>query len=440
MKQRYLLLQFALGLIAVSLASVTKAQSGPGHSTQKATASGARLFAIANYGSTGNALFLSDSARYFYQPHTDRPDSIVHYEATAGIARVETKHIYTYNAAGIVTRHEEVMWEPSVGIYRGYRKYDYTVNAAGLVTKEVFQAWSTTNYIYENQTRINYTADSLNNIVDEVDQAWDMTTGTWVNVSHFVYAYNAQHMRTFTTRQIWDAATKEWVDEYADGNFYDPSGLALMSSYRYVWNAPNHSWDIARGQFNTLDSAARVIRSAYDIYKNGWRHFSKDSFMYTASNDIATRIEQRWDSITNTYYNYIKEDRAYVAPGQPAVINGLSWVSGAWAIGPESYRHNYYYEAFTTGVASQPSAGAQLVLSPNPARDLLYISINAELPQDITIAISDMQGRTVMQMHEGATSQVSKRLSVSELPAGTYILSVRGTKGVAISRMLSVAH
>jgi len=77
-----------------------------------------------------------------------------------------------------------------------------------------------------------------------------------------------------------------------------------------------------------------------------------------------------------------------------------------------------------TALAARPEAAqAQLALYPNPAQDVLTISLAEGTAAGHSAAVRDLLGRTVRT----ATLPASGQLSLVGLPAGTYLLTVDGS-------------
>ncbi|RYY14161.1 MAG: T9SS type A sorting domain-containing protein [Cytophagaceae bacterium] len=76
-----------------------------------------------------------------------------------------------------------------------------------------------------------------------------------------------------------------------------------------------------------------------------------------------------------------------------------------------------------TALAARPATALELGIYPNPATDVLTIALPGTSPLGHTAEVRDLLGRTV----RAATLPASGEVSLTGLPAGTYLLTVDGT-------------
>jgi len=78
-----------------------------------------------------------------------------------------------------------------------------------------------------------------------------------------------------------------------------------------------------------------------------------------------------------------------------------------------------------------------LSVYPNPAPSLINVVFEAK-DADYTIAVLDLQGRTVLaNQHANLTGLQTVEIPVSELKSGNYLISV-STGGAAIQKMITI--
>lgn len=92
--------------------------------------------------------------------------------------------------------------------------------------------------------------------------------------------------------------------------------------------------------------------------------------------------------------------------------------------------HNTITETVTTYVPSSGIAGmaenVTTLIYPNPTSDYLFVYINPMASNNFTLALTDIQGRTVLSM-ENVQPTISYTLDVTKLPKGIYTLTLRNT-------------
>lgn len=74
-------------------------------------------------------------------------------------------------------------------------------------------------------------------------------------------------------------------------------------------------------------------------------------------------------------------------------------------------------------------------LYPNPTSDLLTVEISLEQPIDIQVEIFDLSGRAFPGLHQTLTGfgTSEARLSLAQLPAGIYVLSLKSADGQVLA-------
>ena len=86
-------------------------------------------------------------------------------------------------------------------------------------------------------------------------------------------------------------------------------------------------------------------------------------------------------------------------------------------------RFNIVFEEETMGIADEVLAD-QIKLFPNPATDLVTIDLGNVNAEQVTVIISDLQGRQVRKVEEGQISGDQFKINTSDLAQGVYIVKV----------------
>ncbi len=75
----------------------------------------------------------------------------------------------------------------------------------------------------------------------------------------------------------------------------------------------------------------------------------------------------------------------------------------------------------------------QLEIYPNPFNDYLQFDLFLAQPQDLSVAVYNMQGKLVKQHRQAQAFTGSFRINLNELPAGMYVVQTKGN-GVSMAR------
>ncbi|MFM7106760.1 MAG: T9SS type A sorting domain-containing protein, partial [Flavobacteriales bacterium] len=79
-----------------------------------------------------------------------------------------------------------------------------------------------------------------------------------------------------------------------------------------------------------------------------------------------------------------------------------------------------------------------LLLFPNPARDVLFVSSGMRQPGTITFNIADLTGQNVQSTSQFMTPASLMELDLKRLPPGAYILTVKSPEGIQTQKFLKI--
>ena len=100
----------------------------------------------------------------------------------------------------------------------------------------------------------------------------------------------------------------------------------------------------------------------------------------------------------------------------------------------------FYYSPATSGLESG-IPGVSLSAYPNPANDLLTLSIESGMERFLSIALYDTKGALVKSVDSRNVSSVDRvDLNVGDLESGVYILRLTDREGNSLEKRVSVAH
>ncbi len=116
-----------------------------------------------------------------------------------------------------------------------------------------------------------------------------------------------------------------------------------------------------------------------------------------------------------------------------------TWTNNTWQHVSGDISIRFYYEQYDPTEVSTLIAGADINVYPVPAADNMNVVLNWDEPQDFALSLTDMSGRTVYYQSERAQRNYNKAISVSNLPAGNYVLSVAG-KAALLNKQITISH
>jgi len=280
-------------------------------------------------------------------------------------------------------------------------KYNFTYNANGKVLELRGSVWNAGAWAEEELDTLVY--DGSGNLTQVLGYTYDVPNAVWVKSFNVSYTYSAANKILLEVNQSWNGTG--WDNDYRTENIYN-AGNKLLSITNSSWNAGN------------------------------WEYDYKDSFIYAAGTYPATTMSINWDNMANVWVNASRNDYTYNAGNQIETILNNNWntMNNAWEISDSA---TLYYQNFTPeAVGTVNTLSADIKLYPVPVSDILNIDVSLPETQKTEIVILDIAGNQVMKKISNTEAKYNETLNTASLPAGNYILLLKGEKG-SLSRKFS---
>jgi len=405
------------------------------HFASKSTATGSRLTKEVNTNFDGISLVPTDSTVYVYSgsrggdlDHTMKFDTALQFAYDGGNYDNGYRAIQVFDASNNITYTKVYAWDPSGN------------------------AWVNSDSVY-------YSYDANNNLLKTTVTEWDINNSNWVNLNRDSSVYNAGNEEISHTWQDWDGNTGTWVNNEEDiyTHLYNQTATTLIKA----WNAPQ--WDSIVFFHNIFDASHNIMiteEQDKDMATQLWVNQRKDSFTYDASNNKLTDLQynwyndssrwiksrftaysnftghspqtetiQDWDDLTQLYNNEKKTNNSYNSFEQLTAFTNESWINNNWVSTFGDYGGRYYYEDYSLHVTTLSANKGDISVYPVPADQELSVRITWDEPQLSTMNITDMRGLLVKTLELPIGSDVRQTISLGDIPAGNYLISVDGTKG-----------
>ncbi len=119
-----------------------------------------------------------------------------------------------------------------------------------------------------------------------------------------------------------------------------------------------------------------------------------------------------------------------------AIVNTA--ISGSFVI-TQGFQQTF--DSGTTSAADVQRINADFLLYPNPTSDYISVTVSAEEELEIVIRLQDMLGNQLATRVFQQQNQLTAKFDVSDLPAGSYIVSIGDRSGLShISKQIQVIH
>lgn len=231
-------------------------------------------------------------------------------------------------------------------------------------------------------------------------------TVTKGNFSDKNFAYysiqNNQVLDREPANNTWDIVFTKYVGELGPGVFYGLTGV-LSNKGTYVKEANGIAPSLAVHSDYTVDSVINVI--GWD-----WKSFNTSTFSYDIVSDLSYFIQ---DQAGNVWHLVFTD------------FEGSS--TGKIVFGKEQVE---------TASLKEFTDISAFAVYPNPATDFVSLIYNSNVAQ-ATMMISNMHGKTIQSESINGSGLTTKKLNVSDYPAGIYFVQI-ATENGAITQKLVV--
>lgn len=404
-----------------------------------AAAQNSRLLAQSHYNAVVGNPVAYDSQQYVYPNINaavyDQKKSYLYNNAWILMKQYD----YTYNATGSLTNMVVQNWNNTTNMFENGSMTFYFLNAAGYCIKDSSVLWVPANNAYRNATRNIYTLNAAGQIVDQVYDSYDFGTNGLLHYYHYVNTYNTQGKPLVRLTQDWDASY-QWMDYVKSTYVYDATGINLQTiTGQQSTSFGNPLQNVYQNVYtlNPNGTVSQILSNIWNSSTNMYKPNMKIIMAYDANGNNTTETWEQWDVAMSTYKPNQQYIRTYNAANQKTSETRMLWSNGAYSM---FYgKDNWYYEPFNpTAVASLAETDTWISLSPIPAVGVLHISLRWESAQSATVVITDMSGKVCLTRATPEGASYVDDLDIRNLMAGNYVLHVKGSKGSAASRIISI--
>jgi hypothetical protein len=397
-------------------------------------------------------------------------DQLIRQEIVASVLTNDSKTNQTFDGNDNILTSLSQNWNTGlstwVNSYQNTSTYDVNNN----MLTNIYQIWNTGTSMWVNSNKTTYTYDVNNNMLTSVYQSWDAGTMSWDNSSKNLYSYDVNNNVTTVISQSWDAGTMTWVNSSRITQTYDVNG-DRVSALIQNWNTIMSSWDNSLQYITTYDGNHHMLVDIRQDWVLGvWQNDEKSTYTYTG-NDLTSVTGQSWNNVGSTWdnsYKYLfaydgdhnrisqirqswnmgmstwdneeRTQRTYNNYHQYTSIWTEQWNSGIWEVTTSDEKQYVYYEEYTVASVANTTAVNNFSVYPVPAQNVVTVEKTWAQPQDFTVSIIDLQGRTVRNYSEKATTNYSRNIDVNQLPAGNYVLKLSTKNGKVSYQQFTVIH
>lgn len=287
--------------------------------------------------------------------------------------------------------------------------------------------------------RDSFSYDAANNLIAQYNVYWSSTKNMWVNGDAYTYTYSGGLLQS-SYYHIWLASAGTFINGSAMLYYYNSSKNIIkkvaMQSDPYATTPGSLVYQqIDSNVYDVAADIAYTYHALYDALRKTWQ-YSRDSNTYDAAHNLTADAQQSYDTVSKQYETTTQLSYAYNILHQMTRIHSQT---SSFSING-NYTSRYYYELYIpTAAAEINQAIVKINAFPNPAATELNLDLQWTTPQAFTVTLYDMQGRVMRQWSEQKAEFYRQQIPISALPAGNYILSIKGEYG-SLQKQISIVH
>ncbi len=413
--------------------------------TSGSAQTGSRLRATSSYReSTPGILAPSDSAEYKYPSiSSGLTNEALGYGFTSGVPYLGSRGLFIYNGQGKKTQWDTELWNTTTTSFDKYSRETYVLDAAGNDTLDLTQQWNTAGTALTNVSRIMRAYNAANYQMFRRSQTWKSATSTWLTTSDLTYYRDGLNRLTTSVSKTWSSSTGNLTSQDSNLFVYNSTN-AVTSGTTYKWNIPAATYQpYSRDTFyfNAAGQDSSSLNYKYDLPSATWKLNSRNTTTRSAigtGTQVITTTES-WNAGTASFINSERNVTSYYSFGQQTAWAIQYWSSGTWY----AYSlNNSYYEAYSPLAITGTAIGRNIAFTfaPNPASIIATATIHWETPEPATALVTDMQGRILRHYSTKSSKEIKLEIDVADLPAGNYLLTLKGTSGAVATKVFAVHH
>lgn len=386
-----------------------------------------RLLAKAHrmYDSTGNKL--EDSTTYFHSgvkgaspgkykiPEFELMEDSMHVFAKSGSSmKWIGRRISMYNGTDF-NYSTYYTWSDSANSWRNNlrTRIIYASNKPDTVYYDTWSSFGSGSW--RASTRIMYTWNG-NNIATQTRQTrgFQGPNPQWTNKERLTYTWSGSNETELVIAK-WKSSA--WEDSFKRTTTWVSGKITDVSTFKWTG-----TWTGDTKSTYAYDGNSRLVTIKRDIYTGVWEPNRVDTFIYAPTNGNYPDTMVRFSYFLGNFTNEGKFAYKYLYDGRPTELLTISWNGvDTWKQTNNRDSIDNWYYGWPASVENLEVANDRINVYPSPASQTIHITLDGVMPgKQVHLAIMDMQGRLVKNWADNTKGKMS--MSISELPAGNYIL------------------
>ncbi len=349
-----------------------------------------------------------------------------------------SKFVTVYDSHNRITENLQYYWENSAWLlYSGY-KTSYTY-ANDKVTEIVYQTYNMGTWEQTDKEVYNY--NTLGNLAEIIE--YEREGNTWEVDEKIVVGYNQGSNQPISfTYQEWE--NNAWVNTERDIDlvWHDFNNVDLtdfeewnLSGYTYQeW--VNGAWVNVDRETTTYQANGSFVLLDQDWENGAWVNDGRTTVTYDDKGYFTLDQEEEWQDGNWVITYGMKATNTYNTSNDLTEVIYQTWSAEPGSGSGGSYKNDYrfVYTNFQNVLSSREELSPLAALVyPNPTVDDLNVKL--EKAAIATVKVMSLSGQTLLNTTLTKALE-GEQISLSTLPAGTYILQIQSRSGVRTQKIV----
>ena len=411
----------------------------------------------------------------------DRADAQVFFEEHDELRnRIISERTQTY----LIDSLTDSDWNEELGLWSAYAKTSYSYNVYGQQAQSISKLFDENLQLWENGGKYSYVYQENGGLLlESLIQSWDSYYENWRNSGSSEYTYSDENLLLNLTYFLWQEFDWEYDRDYT--YTYNDDMLPATRTYR-IWDEISNSWGNFRHHTFSYYDDERVKEEVIYIWsenENDWIPFERINYSYDTNE--RSMIFQKWNEDSGTWEN--DEEVITLYDGNPnkwILRTERKWEDGAWQnyrkleyfwddndllietlvlhwqidqevwenstriLSPNDENGNWiedimqhwdtqlgewdnaykisYYWSLHEVVAIKDESNPSFQIYPNPASEVIYISLDEFSGCDVEVQIFDARGKCCTKLNLNAILPDQRlQIDVSDKPTGLYFVKLK---------------
>jgi hypothetical protein len=348
-----------------------------------------------------------------------------------------SQDFYTYDTKHNMLSDFAQLWDAGLGSFINQRKFCWAFDADTNIVADSFLYWDNSSGSWIPSQINAFSFDPYHNTITALFQGWNVAHAALFNYSRWTNTINASHEIISSKEDIYDSVGMVWQNYRQHFYTYDSRKNKLTDTIQ-IWNGSSYQ-NAQLGVF-TYDAANNALTKTWkSLRASTWVDTENRVFSYDSLHDIISELEQYKDIASGLIQNYALTLTSYNSYGEPLTEHSYS----LWDTSTNDWNSktifNYYYDKSVAVPANSNNLPNTIKIYPSPANDLVSLSIDNIKAQPFFITIYSTDGKLYRQWQTPAIANYHTEISVHNMPAGNYLLSVKCPEGVT-TKQFAIIH